>query len=83
MMRQAAPACQPDPIARPPLPGAGEPTLRRIAQDDVFRFCTSSVNPDLWRTSLPLIVRVLPAPRPLDRLPRGPYLRADAVCAAN
>ena len=56
-MSQPATARQPAPSARPPLPGAGEPTLRPIAQDAVFRFCTTNVNPELWRTSVPLIVR--------------------------
>jgi hypothetical protein len=51
-------ARQPAPSARPPLPGAGEPTLRVTPQDAVFHFCTTNVNPELWRTTVPLIVRV-------------------------
>ena len=57
-MSQPALARQPASSARPPLPGAGEPTLRVVRDDDVFRFCTTNVNPELWRTSMPLIGRV-------------------------
>ena len=56
-MSQPAVARRPAPRARPPLPGTGEPTLRVVRDDDVFRFCTTNVNPELWRISLPLIVR--------------------------
>jgi hypothetical protein len=57
-MSQPAAARQPAPSTRPPLPGAGEPTLRVTPQDAVFHFCTTNVNPELWRTTVPLIVRV-------------------------
>lgn len=55
-MSQSAPSLPIHPMhARTSLPD--DRTPQPAESDELFRFCVRNANPELWRTTIPLIVR--------------------------